>query len=81
MELATIKQRLNGAFAWLTMLSAAAGVAFLWLLSSTNSGFEKVNEKISTVGKVVASQSAQLDGVKESLQRIEGKLDRDSSKR
>ena len=70
-ELATLKQRLNGAFLWLGLLTIASGIAFLFLLGRVDT----VNQNVSGLQSSVAGQTATLQAVKESLDRLDEKLD------
>jgi hypothetical protein len=74
-DIATLKTRLTGAFVWLTILTAAAGFGFIFLISTMNGGFRDLNSRIGEVEKTAAAQTATLDAVKDATQRIEGKLD------
>ena len=72
MNIATLQTQVRGAFAWLGLLTFASGVAFLFLLSQIG----EVNKGISNVQTTVAGQSATLQAVKESVDRLSDKLDK-----
>ena len=70
-ELATLKARLNGAFLWLSFLTVAAGIAFLWLVGDV----KDVGKDVSAVQSTVSGQAATVNGMHDTLTRIEDKLD------
>lgn len=63
-ELATLRQRLNGAFLWLTVLTAASGIAFLFLISRLDDRFDKVGEKLDKVVEQIGEVRVSVAQVK-----------------
>lgn len=72
-DITELKTQLSGAFLWLTLLTGAAGAAFLYLMSVAND----LRKDIGTVQASVAAQVATTAAIKESANRIETKLDKD----
>ena len=70
-EIATLTQRLKGAFVWLGLLTGAAGVAFIFSLERV----DEVNNGVGDVKTSVAAQGATLHEMKDSLNRLADKLD------
>jgi hypothetical protein len=66
-----LETRMNGAFLWLSLLTVASGIVALIFFSN----FASVEKEIGSVNQAVAVQSATLNGMQGSLNRIEDKLD------
>lgn len=71
-DIATLKQRLNGAFLWLTLLTVGCGAGFLFLIGQMSG----VGKDVASVQADVAAQSATLRGVKEGVDRVLDRLDK-----
>jgi hypothetical protein len=64
--IATLETRLQGAFFWLGLLTAAVGVAFLFLIARNDA----VGRDVTDVKIAVAAQGATLQSVKEGIDRL-----------
>lgn len=71
-DIATLKQRLSGAFLWLGLLTLGSGAGFLFLVQQMND----VSKDLASVQADVAAQSATLHGVKEGVDRVLDRLDK-----
>ena len=71
MDIATLKQRLNGAFVWLGLLTFGCGAGFLFLIGQ----MQDVSKDIAQVKADVAAQTAKIGSLEAGVNRILDKLD------
>lgn len=75
-RLATVESHIKSAFLWLKMLSAAAGVAFLFLITQ----LLDMKKDVGGIQAASAAQAATSTAIQGSLVRIEGRLDKEATR-
>ena len=71
-SIAKLETRLVGAFGWLSLLTVAAGVAFLFLIN----GMSDIRKDVGSVQSGIAAQTATTTAIQSSVNRIADKLDK-----
>lgn len=76
MTIAKLEESLGRAWKAILLLAAAFGAAFLFFLVRIDDRFDRVDGPVHDLTTNVAVQASTLNGIEKSLDRIEGKLDR-----
>ena len=73
--IATLQQKVNGAFLWLSLLTVAFGVAFLYTMGKVDDRFDKLDQPIREIQASISGQTATLKAIDDRLSRTETKMD------